>query len=703
MQTLLESEAKALLAKYSIPVTTPKLVTTLREAERHVQEIDGPVALKVASRDIPHKARIGGVRLGVTQGNLAKAYQEITEAAAKVPGAELSGVVVERMVPPGAEIIVGAMRDPLFGPVVMVGAGGSAVEKTASVAFAVAPLDDDSATRLVQNFAEQHSLSSTAMTALVKIVLSVGGSNGLLIREPISELDINPLIVNGEGVIAVDAHAVLTETNERAEDWLPPSKDERRKLFEDLRPAFAPKGIVVVGASTKPDKLGFSVIRNLVEYGFAGPIYGIHPTANNIYGCASYPSISALPENVDRAIVIVPAKSVASTLRECAGKGVKVAQIYSAGFSEWSDDGKELEKELRKAVADSGVRVIGPNTIGTFSVEGGLTLTAPRYSPRGAGSIAFVAQSGTYALDVISRSRVMGLPLGISVSCGNCVDLGPVEYLAYLAEDPKIEVIAMYLESMVDAGRFFRLAAQINKPLVLLKGGRTSAGVRAATSHTGALASNIRLWRAAAKQANVILVDDINELMDVLLALTAFGGKQIGADLGLFTSGGGVSVGAADTAAASGIRMAELSSGTQSALSKYGVPGTSIKNPVDIPVWGLKVGNRFIFDQMINTLASDKGVDSVIACVEMGSVFSFTPDEVTGVEEMDRITESISQAKAGKPTSAVFRTTGDRVQDDYVRSVRPRLLKSGIAVFPSVETAIRAHAAIARPQAFKST
>lgn len=697
MQTLLENEAKALLAKYSIPVTAPKLVTTLQDAERLVKEINGPVALKVASRDIPHKARIGGVRLGVTQSTLAKAYEEITSAAARVPGARLSGVVVERMVPPGLEIIVGAMRDPVFGPVVMLGVGGSAVEETAAVRFALAPLDEESAARLVSSFAEKCQLANSAAQALTKVVLSVGGSSGLLFREPVSELDINPLIVNGEGVIAVDAHAVLREGADQFNDCLPPSRDQRRKLFEDLRPAFVPKGIVVVGASTKPDKLGFSVIRNLVEYGFPGPIFAIHPTANNIYGCASYPSVAALPEQVDRAIVIVPAKSVASTLRECAGKGVRVAQIFSAGFSEWSDDGKQLEEEIRKAVSDSGIRVIGPNTIGTFSSEGGLTLTAPRYSPKGAGTIAFVAQSGTYALDVISRSRVMGLPLGISVSCGNCVDLGPVEYLAYFAEDPKIEVIAMYLESMVDAGRFFRLARSIDKPLVLLKGGRTGAGVRAATSHTGALASDMRLWRAAAKQARAILVDDINELMDALLALTAFGGKRIGADLGLFTSGGGVSVGAADTAASSGIRMAELSAGTQSALSKYGVPGTSIKNPIDIPVWGLKVGNRFIFDQMINTLGSDKAVDSVIACVEMGSVFSFTPDEVTGIEEMDRITESISQAKAGKPTSAVFRTTGDRVQDDYVRAVRPRLLKSGIAVYPSVETAIRAHAAIALP------
>lgn len=697
MQTLLENEAKALLARYSIPVTTPALTTSLKEAERLVRDINGPVALKIASRDIPHKARIGGVRLGVTQSTLASAYEDVTNAGKKVPGARVSGVIIERMIPSGVEIIVGAMRDPIFGPVVMVGAGGSEVEQNAAVAFGLAPLNEDSARRLVREFEQKRELTKAAMSALVRVLLSVGGPEGVLFREAVSELDINPLIVNGDGVIAVDAHAVLEERGSVRNDCVPPSMKERQHLFNSLGAAFGPKGIVVVGASTKPDKLGFSVIKNLVEYGFAGPIYAIHPTANNIYGCSSYPSIAAIPKEVDRAIVIVPAKSVASTLRECAAKGVRVAQIYSAGFAEWSDDGKALEDEIRRVVAEAGIRVIGPNTIGTFSAHGGLTLTAPRYSPRGGASIAFVAQSGTYALDVISRSRVMGLPLGISVSCGNCVDLGPVEYLAYLAEDPRIEVIAMYLESMADAGRFFRLAGNIRKPLVLLKGGRTSAGVRAASSHTGALASDIRLWRSAARQAGAILVEDINELMDVLLALTAFRGKQFGAELALFTSGGGVSVGAADTAASSGIRMAELSKNTQLALSKYGVPGTSIKNPVDIPVWGLKAGKAFIFDHMINTLASDEGVDSIIACVEMGSVFSFTADEVTGTEEMERITESIARAKSDKPTSAVFRTSGDKIQDDYVRTVRPRLLQSGIPVYPTVEAAIRAHAAIAAP------
>lgn len=696
MQTLMEHEAKALLRRYSIPVTSPRLVASLKEAELLLEKIGGPVALKIASQDIAHKARVGGVRLGVTQSTLAIAYEEVLGAGRNVPGARVAGVIIEPMVLPGLEVIVGAMRDAVFGPVVMIGSGGTRVGESAAVAFGLAPLTEDLAQRLVQELAGILELTQAAATALAGVLISVGGENGLLFREAIGELDINPIIVTRDGVIAVDAHAVLAESGHAGDQFEAPSMDERRRLFEILRPAFAPNAVVVVGASTRPDKLGFSVIRNLVEYGFAGPVYAVHPTANNIYGCTSYPNVAALPENVDRAIVIVAANAVAGTLRECAAKDIRVAQVYSAGFAEWSDDGKGLEQEIRRVVADTGIRVIGPNTIGTFSARGGLTLTAPRYSPQGPGSIAFIAQSGTYALDVISRSRVLGLPLEVSLSCGNCVDLGPLEYLAYFAEDPDVKFIAMYLESMEGAGRFFRLASRIAKPLVLLKGGRTRAGVRAASSHTGALASDMRLWRAAARQAGAILVDDINELMDVLLALSAFNDKRIGAELALFTSGGGVSVGAADTAATAGIRMAELSSKTQAALARYGVPGTSIRNPVDIPVWGLKSGDVFIFDSMINTLASDEGVDSVIACVEMGSVFSFTADEVTGLEEMERITESISRAKTDKPVSAVFRTTGDKVQDDFVRAVRPRLLRLGIASYPTVENAVRAHAAIAR-------
>lgn len=702
MTSLLEHEAKALLQQYSIPVTTPRLAKSPEEAEALIQELGGVGVLKIASTAIAHKARIGGVRLGVTREQARETYRDINAAGHKVAGGNIAGVLVEPLVPPGIEIIVGALTDPIFGPVVMIGSGGGEVEAKSDVKFALAPITEEIVRGMVEPLIKQLSLSEGAGKRLCSIVMSVGGIDGLLLKEGICELDINPIIVTGETVTAVDAYIVRGGA-ESCNRYNAPTQEERSELFRQLQPAFLPKGIVVIGASTKPGKLGFNIIKNLIDYGFAGPVYGIHPTANNIYGCASYPSISAIPEGIDRAIVVVPASEVASALNECAHKGITVAQVYSAGFGEWSDDGKSLESEIHDVVRASGLRVIGPNTIGTFSSLGRLTFAAPRYSPRGGlGKIAFVAQSGTYALDVVSRSKVYGLPLAISLSCGNCTDLGPVDYLSYLAEDESVEIIAMYLESVEDSGRFFRLGRAIDKPLVLLRGGRTAEGARAANSHTGALASDHRLWRDAAHQAGAFLVNTIDEMMDVLLALCAHTRPILGRRLGFFTSGGGISVAASDTAAAAGMHIPELSGETRSALTRYCVPGTSVANPIDIPVWGLKSGSKFIFDDVIDALANDHNVDSVIACIEMGSVFSFANDETTGLEQLELITESIARTRAIKPVSTIFRTTGDQVQDDYVRYVRPHLSKHRIAVFPTVERAIGVHACIGTASTYRS-
>ena len=707
MQVLMEHEAKALLRKYGVPATTPQLVQSAHDALAAARAIGAPVALKIASPDILHKARIGGVRLAVEPAAAGGAYEEIMAAARNVAKAEIAGVLVEPMAAGGTEIIIGGKRDPQFGPVVMFGMGGTSVEKTRAVAFRLAPISEVEARDLIGSTAPELVRNAETTAKLISILLAVAGPDGALVREDIRELDINPVIVNASGVIAVDALIILGSGASHA----PASGDgffdrpaEQKRLYQTMKAAFEPTGVVVVGASAIPGKLGFTIVRNLVDYGFKGPIFGVHPTANNVYGCPTFPSVSDLPQDVDRAMIVVPAAKVAQALEQCAAKGVGVAQIYSAGFAEWSDEGKALEQSIRDIVARTGMRVIGPNTIGTFSASGGLTLTVPRYSPRGQGTISFVAQSGTYALDVITRSRVLGLPLGKSVSCGNCVDLGPLEYLLYFAEDPCTDIIAMYLESVPDAGRFFRCAAQIDKPIVLLKGGQSAAGVQAANSHTGALATDSGLWQAAAKQAGAIVVGTLDELIDVLQALTAFGERwRLGRRLGVFTSGGGISVGAADAAATADLAVAELAENTRKALAKFGVPGTSVKNPVDIPVWGLKAGGRFIFNEMIDVLAADENVDSVVACVEMGSVFSFSADEVEGLEQMDLIASSILACQSRRPVSAVFRTTGDKVQDDYVRAVRPRMLARGIPVYEGIERAIHAHATIARAQARLAT
>jgi acyl-CoA synthetase (NDP forming) len=250
----------------------------------------------------------------------------------------------------------------------------------------------------------------------------------------------------------------------------------------------------------------------------------------------------------------------------------------------------------------------------------------------------------------------------------------------------------MYLESDADAGRFFRLARDVEKPLILFKGGRSSAGVRAATSHTGALASDQALWTSAARQAGAAVVDSMDDLLDVLLAVEAFGAIP-GRRLALFGSGGGVSVVSADVAEASDMEFSPFTDETKERLEKFGVPGTSVDNPIDIPVWGLKDDSGFIFHEMIELLAQDPNVDSLITYVEMNSVFEFSDTEAMGEAQMDAIVDSLLRTDTkGIAVSAVLRTVGDKIQDDFVREARLRLLGHGIAVYPTTARAIRAHA-----------
>ena len=691
MAVLLEHQAKNLLRRYGIPTTDARLARNAEEAAALAREAGGPVAMKIAAPNIVHKAAAGGVRLNVEAMDAATVFEELTAAA---DTENVEGVVVEPMALPGHEAIVGAVLDPVFGPVVMCGVGGTGVEETANVAFRLAPL----------GAAEVRDLAHAAgypdgADALMAILSAVGGPEGLLFRENIAELDINPVILSGAGAVAVDAHIVLSEEGPVEPSALGCLKPTARKalqqeLHDALRPIFYPAGIVVVGASAQPGKLGFRIVQNLVDFGYEGKLYPVHPTAESIYGCKAFPSVDDLPEAVDRAIVAIGAKGVPEALRQCAAKGVKAAQVLTAGFAEWDDEGAKLENAIKEVAETTGMRIVGPNTIGAYCGAAKITMSTPRHAPEATGGITFISQSGTYAWDMIHRARVLGLPLGKSLSCGNCADVTPTDYLLYGAEDPDTDIIAMYLETDLDAGRFFRLAREIGKPLVLFKGGRSAAGARAATSHTGALAADGKLWLAAARQAGAAVVDSMDELLDVLLAHAALG-KVGGRRLALFGSGGGVSVVSADVAEANGMTFAVFGDETRQRLGKFGVPGTSVDNPIDIPVWGLKSDGTFIFHEIVELLAADAEVDSIIAYVEMNSIFEFSDDVAAGEAEMEAIIRSLLRADtAGVALSAVLRTAGDKVQDDILRAARPRLIENGIAVYPTTARAIRAHARI---------
>jgi len=451
-------------------------------------------------------------------------------------------------------------------------------------------------------------------------------------------------------------------------------------------------------SSARPpsSKLGYRSIKNLLDFGYTGKIYPIHPAAESICGLKAYPSIQDIPGEVDRAYIAVGAAAVPGMLAQCAEKGVKVVQVLTAGFTEWSGDdaarGRELEQDIRNVLSGTDMRMVGPNCIGTFSATSRMAMGAARYSPVHDKGITFISQSGTFAGDVVRRAQVQAIPVARVLSAGNCSDLDLVDYLLFCEDDPATTLTAFYAESIHDPGLFFRAACTARKPIVLLKGGTTEQGLTAASSHTAALATDKALWDAAVRQAGILQVDSIDDLMDALLIHSAHSSLH-GNRLGIFGSGGGVSVTSSDAASRAGMAIPALAAATCEALERFGVPGTSVANPIDIPVWGLRDGDRLILADIINLLKTDANLDSLIVYIEMGSIMDFADDEEEGKRQLEEICDAVEEVRAeGPKVTLVLRSTGDQTQDDFVREQRAKLLKHGIAVFSSTSRAVRAHA-----------
>ncbi len=695
-----EIESKNLLQRYGFATTNPHLAIDADQAETVAGRLDGPFAMKIVSADIVHKVAAGGVRLNIYAHDARRIFTEIMNTCrASSPNATIEGVLLEEMISGDVEVFLGARVDPQYGGVVLLGLGGSNVEQGVPPMAALAPIDEDHARSMINTAIEKRlkqDLSPAAKKTLVEYIMAVAGPNGILAQSVVSELDINPIIINGDRCIAVDAVAqdlsgdlkskVYTEVQTQA------AIASRKARLTGMSALFDPESIAFIGASTSPNKLGYRSIKNLLDFGYAGKIYPIHPSADAICGLKAYPSIRDIPGPVDRAYVAVGASHVPTMLEQCADKAVKVVQVLTAGFTEWSGSGHQLEAAIQEALSGTDMRMVGPNCIGTFSASSRMAMGAARYSPTHPTGITFISQSGTFAGDVVRRAQVQAIPVARVLSAGNCSDLDLVDYLLYCESDPATTLTAFYTESINNPGLFFRVAEQARKPIVLLKGGTTEQGLTAASSHTAAMATDKALWDAAIKQAGILQVDSIDDLMDTLLIQSAHS-TLVGNRLGIFGSGGGVSVTSSDAASRAGMEIPTLAGSTCEALERFGVPGTSVANPIDIPVWGLRDGNRLILADIINLLKADPGLDSIIVYIEMGSIMDFADDENDGRRQLEEICVSVAEASHNGPkVSLTLRSTGDQTQDDFVREQRIKLLPQGIAVFSSTARTVRAHA-----------
>ena len=419
---------------------------------------------------------------------------------------------------------------------------------------------------------------------------------------------------------------------------------ERQAEMASIARLLAPRSIAVIGASRHPGTIGYELFRNLLSFGFEGPVYPVNPSTNSVAGVRAYPTMLDVPDSVDLAVVVVPAAAVPGVVLDCAAKHVRGMVIISAGFAEAGSEGKAVERELVAVARRNGMRVIGPNCLGIVSTAAGVRMNAT-FAPDApvAGNVAFMSQSGGLGIELMSQAGNLGVGISDFVSVGNKADVSGNDLLQYWADDPHTDVILMYLESFGNPRKFARLARRIarTKPIVAVKSGRSAAGSRAASSHTAALASPDVAVDALFRQAGVIRVDTLDELLATAMLL-AHQPVPAGRRVAIVSNAGGLGVLAADACAGARLEVPELGASTQDALRSLVARDATVRNPIDL-VAGATAEQ---FGAAMRTVLLDDSIDALLAI--------FVPPLVTRAEDVARAMAGAAESAGEKPVVACF-------------------------------------------------
>ncbi|MFT3854715.1 MAG: acetate--CoA ligase family protein [Ilumatobacteraceae bacterium] len=580
MTTLSEAASKELLRAAGVPLADERRVTTAAAAGEAAVAIGFPVVAKLNGDAIAHKTERGLVKLRLADRTAVEVAAAQLLAAATPDDGEVD-VLVAPMIAGNRELIAGVVRDPQFGANVMLGVGGILAEAVADVVFRPVPISAVDAAEMIEGLATQKLLgelrgeAAVDREALASVLL--GLSRLATERPDVVSVDVNPLIVGADGrPVAVDA---LVEVGEPADAGVVrrpvPSDAQFRALFE-------PRGVIVAGASGHPGKFGFASLHNILSNGYEGGVWATNLQGEEVLGIRTIADLADLPEGADFVFVCTPAAANVPLLRACAAKGVKAAFLTSAGYGEAGEDGKRAEDELVAVCDEVGMLLAGPNGQGVVSTPAHLCaqIVAP-YPP--AGRIAVASQSGNFVSSFLNYARQTGVGISRAVSAGNAAAVGPADYLAWYATDDATAVSLAYVEGISDGRglleRFTAVAAA--KPLVVVKGGTTEGGARAAASHTGALAANDKVFDGVCRQAGVTRAASVEEAFE---AAATFATQPLpkGPNVVVLTTAGGWGVVTSDAIAGSGVlRLLALPDDLKAQIDTKLPPRWSRNNPVD--------------------------------------------------------------------------------------------------------------------------
>ncbi|MGD8967967.1 MAG: acetate--CoA ligase [Anaerolineae bacterium] len=408
-----------------------------------------------------------------------------------------------------------------------------------------------------------------------------------------------------------------------------------------LEALFSPQGVAVVGASTNPAKLGYSVLDNIIKYGYQGQVYPVNPKAGEILGRACYPRVTEIPGPVDLAVIVVPNKFVAGVMEDCGEKGVEAAIIITAGFREAGAEGRKMEREVIEIAEQHNIRVVGPNCLGVIDTNSSLNASFAAGMPD-QGKISFMSQSGALCTGILDWAALNGLGFSSFVSLGNKGDLNETDFLEVWRDDPNTNVVMAYLEGVVDGDAFIEAARRLTKikPFIVVKSGTTSAGSRAVSSHTGTLAGSDTAYDAAFEQAGILRARSVSELFAYSTAL-AYQPLPAGRRVAIITNAGGPGIMATDACVNGGLELATLSSETVDYLHEVLPPAANHYNPID--VLGDARSDRY--EKALEAALKDPGVDAII--------FLLTPQAMTDIETTAEAVVRISK-EHDKPVLACF-------------------------------------------------
>jgi len=434
---------------------------------------------------------------------------------------------------------------------------------------------------------------------------------------------------------------------------------------------FNPNSIAVIGASAEEKKVGHAVLKNLLQ-GFVGKIFPINPNKNEILSLPCYPSVSAVPDKVDLAIVVIPAKAVADALKDCVNAGVKGVVVISAGFKEVGGEGVNREREIISIVRNSGMRMVGPNCLGVMNTKIKMNASFAAQMPP-EGRVAFFSQSGALGVAIIDWALENNFGFSKFVSFGNKADLNETDFLEYFARDPDTDVILGYIEDIVDGKKFLNIAKEVTKikPVILIKSGSTEAGARAASSHTGALAGSDRAFTEAFRKTGIIRVNGIQELFDT--AEMFISKKQPkGKRLLIITNAGGPGIIAADTADKLGIKLDPMSRESIEAIAEKLPSSASLYNPVDVIGDATSERYKVVLEQAIK----DEVVQGI--CVVL------TPQAMTDVDNIADVVINTSK-NTDKPIFSTF------IGGQRIKNAIKKLKENRIPNFTDPSVAINAY------------